>query len=337
MRKYGLLLLIFLSVIITIAFGMISAGAESLYGDLNANGSIESTDLMIMKRALLKSLTIDDIAVADLDGNGAVSSTDFMLLKRYLLKMINQFPVESSEPAITPTPTPAVTPTPTEVNEESFMFKIRTTKDNEVYGFPIISFSETYNIVVYWGDGSTSTITDYSSREHKYQSAGIFTIKVISFDFMPLRFKKDKNLIEVLTPLPDIGTNNFYEFFSDCSNLTNIPEGLFDNNIYVTNFRWCFANCSSLTEIPKGLFDNNVNVTDFNSCFRDCENLVEIPEGLFDNNLSVTDFASCFWGCKNLTGLAPDLWMRSNVKYSNSCFYGCTKLSNYDEIPGGWR
>jgi hypothetical protein len=37
-----------------------------------------------------------------------------------------------------------------------------------------------------------------------------------------------------------------------------------------------------------------------------------------------------------LTGLAPDLWTRSNV-YGDNCFMGCTNLSNYADIPNSWK
>lgn len=51
-----------------------------LYGDVNADGSIDSVDLTIMKRVLLKKLTIDDITNADLDGDGGLNSMDLPLV-----------------------------------------------------------------------------------------------------------------------------------------------------------------------------------------------------------------------------------------------------------------
>ncbi|HPD00726.1 MAG TPA: hypothetical protein PLA01_05185, partial [Acetivibrio sp.] len=77
--------------------------------------------------------------------------------------------------------------------------------------------------------------------------------------------------------------------------------------------------------------------TDFSYCFSKCSNLTEIPEALFANNINVAHFDYCFSGCSNLTGLAPSLWLRTNVTKYNTCFYGCTKLSNYEDIPYDWK
>ena len=52
-----------------------------------------------------------------------------------------------------------------------------------------------------------------------------------------------------------------------------------------------------------------------------------------------------FYGCTNLKGNAPELWLQVPNGSSNGyqgtpeglgCFYGCSKLSNYDQIPVYW-
>ncbi|HHV29502.1 glycosyl hydrolase [Acetivibrio mesophilus] len=65
------------------------------YGDLNNDGKINSTDLSIMKRYLLKIISKFDVPeeAADLNGDGLINSTDFTILKRFLLKIITEFPV----------------------------------------------------------------------------------------------------------------------------------------------------------------------------------------------------------------------------------------------------
>ncbi|HOP93861.1 MAG TPA: glycosyl hydrolase [Acetivibrio thermocellus] len=66
------------------------------YGDLNGDGKVNSTDLTIMKRYILKNF--DKLAVpeeaADLNGDGRINSTDLSILHRYLLRIITSFPVE---------------------------------------------------------------------------------------------------------------------------------------------------------------------------------------------------------------------------------------------------
>ncbi len=62
-------------------------------GDINSDNSIDSLDLMLIKKNLLGE-AIDNEASADLDGSGSVDALDFALMKQYLLGMINTFPGE---------------------------------------------------------------------------------------------------------------------------------------------------------------------------------------------------------------------------------------------------
>ena len=94
---------------------------------------------------------------------------------------------------------------------------------------------------------------------------------------------------------------SFSRCFYQCSSLTSIVQGLFDNNTQVTDFTYCFHNCSSLTSIPERLFDKNTQVTDFGWCFQACSSLTSIPAGLFDKNTQVTNFNWCFRFCSKLT------------------------------------
>ncbi|GAH17225.1 unnamed protein product, partial [marine sediment metagenome] len=129
---------------------------------------------------------------------------------------------------------------------------------------------------------------------------------------------------------------NFNACFSDCS-LTAIPAGLFDNNILVTDFGYCFNKNYLLTAIPSGLFDYNTVIIDIDGCFSDCSDLTAIPAGLFDNNTLVTDFRFCFYNGSALTGSAPELWLRDPEPTGTQCFYNATGLDNYGDIPGDWK
>lgn len=66
------------------------------YGDLNNDGEIDSTDFTMLKRHILRKLTINDTSAADLNGDGEVDSTDVTILKRYLLKILSSFPVQDN-------------------------------------------------------------------------------------------------------------------------------------------------------------------------------------------------------------------------------------------------
>lgn len=72
-----------------------SSITELKYGDLNADNNVDSLDLTLMKRFILKtidSFSSPDDRVADLDGDGGINSLDLTFLKRYILKIINVFP-----------------------------------------------------------------------------------------------------------------------------------------------------------------------------------------------------------------------------------------------------
>ena len=56
-------------------------------GDVNADGEINATDYMMLKRTILGTyaLTPAQLANADVDGDGALKLRDYMMLKRYIL------------------------------------------------------------------------------------------------------------------------------------------------------------------------------------------------------------------------------------------------------------
>lgn len=65
-----------------------------VYGDVNNDGEVNSTDLTVLKRYVLKiNLTLPNPEGTDVNGDGSIDSTDITVLKRYLLKIIDVFPV----------------------------------------------------------------------------------------------------------------------------------------------------------------------------------------------------------------------------------------------------
>ncbi|MDQ2086602.1 dockerin type I repeat-containing protein [Herbivorax sp. ANBcel31] len=73
---------------------LIEPNASFTLGDLDGNGTIDSTDLALLKRYILN--VIDEIPAgsetADLNGDGEIDSTDYTLLQRFVLDMITEFP-----------------------------------------------------------------------------------------------------------------------------------------------------------------------------------------------------------------------------------------------------
>jgi len=87
---------------------------EIVYGDINGDGLVDSTDLTILKRYILRRLdfTSDQLKAADVNLDNEVNSTDITILKRFILRKIDSLPVNNGNQP-TPTPTSASTPTPT--------------------------------------------------------------------------------------------------------------------------------------------------------------------------------------------------------------------------------
>lgn len=153
---------------------------------------------------------------------------------------------------------------------------------------------------------------------------------------------KDK-IIEVLQ-WGETGLDEIYLY--DCPNLRKIASPTENSFSNMTNFDLAFENCTSLTSIPADLFENCPAVTSFLKTFAGCSGLTGIPTNLFANCPSVTCFESTFTNCSGLTGNAPDLWNRVQDGETNwyvgtpnglNCFYGCTGLLNYENIPEYWK
>jgi len=105
MRKKHLIALSMAIALSANIFATTFVGAATLYGDLNSDGNINSTDYSLMKRELLGMVQVGDLTSRDLNADGAFNSTDYTILKRYLLGIIDIFPVETLNPSL-PTPTP---------------------------------------------------------------------------------------------------------------------------------------------------------------------------------------------------------------------------------------
>ncbi|HQA57450.1 MAG TPA: dockerin type I repeat-containing protein, partial [Acetivibrio sp.] len=71
------------------------------YGDVDGDLEIDSLDLSILKRYVLRKInefpSPNGSKAADVDGDGEINSFDVSLMKRYLLRIIKTFPVEESE------------------------------------------------------------------------------------------------------------------------------------------------------------------------------------------------------------------------------------------------
>ena len=139
--------------------------------------------------------------------------------------------------------------------------------------------------------------------------------------------------------------------FSGCSGLTGaIPDGLFAGisgapASYM--FYSTFHGCSGLTSIPENLFagiSGAPAIFMFQNTFLGCSGLTSIPENLFAGISGAPVafmFYSTFNGCTSLTGPSAringkylyEIWPNADGNTVAYMYYGCTNLSDYNQIP----
>ncbi|MGB7841148.1 MAG: hypothetical protein WBL21_00045 [Salinimicrobium sp.] len=133
-----------------------------------------------------------------------------------------------------------------------------------------------------------------------------------------------------------ISAKDFIGTFNGVDNFTEIPNQLFHSNPEARNFNDTFSNNGEfLKTIPFDLFYKNPKAETFARVF-DGNDIQAIPSSLFANNPLATNFERAFYLNKNLTGPVPELWKREGSN-GEECFYQCTKVSNYAQIPDNWK
>lgn len=66
-----------------------------LYGDLDDNGKVDSTDYALMRRYIIALVQDINTEAADLNLDGSINSIDYQILRRYLLGIYNKLPYET--------------------------------------------------------------------------------------------------------------------------------------------------------------------------------------------------------------------------------------------------
>ena len=196
-----------------------------------------------------------------------------------------------------------------------------------------------------WGDGTKEPIDRTNNTEaaetysHTYTTAGTYTIGLCgtptayrvlgSADKPPItdttisfntpsksKIASIGGSLGALFPTLNNGATDedqprFYKTFQECTNLTNIPAGLFTGVTGSTAnmYRETFDRCSSITTIPSNLFVNATGGAKnmFRSIFNLCTGLTSVPENLFSGITNAYDgeFKYVFYGDTAMTGYIP--------------------------------
>lgn len=139
----------------------------------------------------------------------------------------------------------------------------------------------------------------------------------------------------------DIPAIDLNYMFSDCSNLTTMPDNLFayisgtdihifdtlPSSEYITslNAQYMFNNCSQLIKIPSSILltENTKNIF---GMFQQCKTITAMPEN-FNITESVTRYSFLFNNCSSLTGTTPEFQFNSTATSIERVFGGCKKLT----------
>lgn len=217
-------------------------------------------------------------------------------------------------------------------------------------------FNPNEEITVTWGDGTSNTVTNtdrfkrplYHSYSYEFIQAHEDKNFIITVDGNIANFAEGNDVGGI--PDPTVGIKptivgisplcrkqyNATFLFSDCTNLKNIPEDLFDY-CSIDDFHGCFSN-SGITYVPKDLFKNAAVKSKFYDTFKDCHDLIKCDLE-FDsaNSSSFFIFNRMFQGCENLETVSKDLFkrVRKDVVFLH-CFKGCPKLNVPDGLFDKW-
>lgn len=144
---------------------------------------------------------------------------------------------------------------------------------------------------------------------------------------------------------------NYTYAFNGCTSLEKVGSEVFNcaANASINNM---FAGCTSLKEVGENLFINPEKVKLLTYIFKGCSSLESVPTGTFDNFKAATNINYMFDGCVSLSGESPytvvngvkyHLYERTAdnkdasgfaaLSYLQNAFRGCTKLSDYNQIP----
>ena len=123
----------------------------------------------------------------------------------------------------------------------------------------------------------------------------------------------------------NVRPTTFYDWFSNCKNLTQI-EGMGNlNTEKVTDMSYMFYNCRKLSSLDFSKF-NTENVTDMSYMFDNCRELSSLDLSKF-NTENVTNMTNMFYNCSALSTLDLSNFNTAKVEDMSCMFSDCFTLT----------
>ena len=226
--------------------------------------------------------------------------------------------------------------------------------DNQIT-LPLVR-SGTYDFTVYWGDGTSSDITEWDSAEktHTYDSPGNKVVNIVG-DLEGFSFNNEGDRAKLIKigQWPDFKIGNEGGYFWGAVNLEKIPSDInvleattdfsnmfrdaakFNNDIS----HWNTSNITNMNGMFKNarIFNSNLNewdtssVAGMNSMFEDASSF---DQPIKDWNTGrVTDMTNMFKGAAKFNRPIPS-WDVHNVRNMERMFEGA---SSFNQNINGWN
>ncbi|AVY98081.1 hypothetical protein DAI21_10615 [Lelliottia sp. WB101] len=124
------------------------------------------------------------------------------------------------------------------------------------------------------------------------------------------------------------------------TNLASLPAGFLSGARRLSNAYRLFGYCP-LSVVEKGLMAAcSETLTNLNACFMNCDQLTTDINDIFsaESYPRITNAGLLFYSCVLVTGYGTELMNKMPaITVHNQMFTWCTSLSDYSEIPSGWR
>ncbi len=200
----------------------------------------------------------------------------------------------------------------------------------------------------YTNDKSYATTSKYLSTKSGYQAYAYYKNNVLTFTINDYKTwkaysipsgnttpgwisdhaKDIKKVVFDNTFTSNVNPTSTYEWFSGCTNLTEIEGLLKLNTNAITTTSKMFAGCSSLYEIKFSTKTYFNNVKNFNNMFAGCTYLTSLYLPSRNGSTSST-MSAMFYGCKYLSLDFFKTYNITNVTSMNYMFAQCNMLKSF--------
>jgi surface protein len=236
------------------------------------------------------------------------------------------------------------------------------TSNNDQITIPTVS-SGTYDCTIFWGDGTSDSITTYNDAAwtHTYSTSGTYTVR-IQGTFTGFKFNNagDEEKLLNISQWGPFNSGNQEAVFYGCSNLTVTATDVMDVSGIAT-FVQFFRNCSSLTTVANmgswvtssitGITDIFSGASSFNE-----PSIVSWDMSSISNIANMFNSASSFnqdisvWDTSSITTMIGTFfaassfdqnlaaWDVTSLTSAVSMFDGATlSTANYNALLVGWE